>query len=65
MKRSFPYLSQDLKLLPPLVEVDELLLGDGVRDGRVDHSQVGQKGAQVGNRAVADCLKKLPQSLFI
>ncbi len=60
-------LCQDFELLSPLVEVDELfslgivrldvfLCHHGIRDGRVDHGQVGQERAQVGNRTVADNL---------
>ena len=50
------YLSQDLELFSPLVEVDEAV-GHRVTDGRVYHRQIGQKRAQVRNRAVAYCLK--------
>ena len=51
-------LREHLELLAPLVEVDESLVGDGVRDGRVDHGQVSQEGTQVRDRAVAYGLKK-------
>ena len=51
-KYQFIYLGQNLKLFPPLVKVDEAV-GDDIRDGRVDHRQVGQEGAQVWYRAIA------------
>ena len=44
-------LRQDLKLLALLVKVD-LTVVVHVRDGRVDHGQVGEERAQVGNRAL-------------
>ena len=47
------HLGQNLELFPPLVKVDEAV-GDDVRDGRVDHRQVGQEGAQVWYRAIAE-----------
>ena len=47
------HLGQNLKLFPPLVKVDEAV-GDDIRDGRVDHRQVGQEGAQVWYRAIAE-----------
>ena len=46
------YLSQNLKLLPPLVKVDQAVRDD-VGDGRVDHREVGEEGAQVWDRAIA------------
>ena len=50
--RKETHLGQDLELFPPLVKVDEAV-GDDVRDGRVDHRQVGEEGAQVWYRAIA------------
>ena len=50
-------LREHLELLAPLVEVDESLVGDGVGDGRVDHGQVGEEGAQVRDGPVAYRLK--------
>ena len=47
------HLGQNLELFPPLVKVDEAV-GDDVRDGRVDHRQVGQESAQVWYRAIAE-----------
>lgn len=47
------YLCQDLKLFSAFVKVDEAL-GHHVRDSGVNHDQVGQECAQVGNGAVAD-----------
>ena len=48
---SSPYLGQHLELLPPLVEVDESV-GDLVGDGGVDHGEIGEEGAEVGDGAV-------------
>ena len=53
ISRKKSHLSQNLKLFPPLVKVDEAV-GDDVRDGCVDHRQVGQEGAQVWYRAIAE-----------
>ena len=50
--RKETHLGQDLELFPPLVKVDEAV-GDYVRDGRVDHRQVGEEGAQVWYCAIA------------
>ena len=47
------YLRQHLKLFAALVKVDEAL-GDDVGYGRVDHDEVREEGAQVGNGPVAD-----------
>ena len=48
-------LCKNFKLLPSLVKVDEPLV-DNVGHGRVDHDEVGEEGAQVGDGAVADSL---------
>ena len=51
-------LRQHLKLLSPLVEVDETLVRDRVWYGGVDHGQVREEGAQVGYGAVAYGLER-------
>jgi hypothetical protein len=53
------YLGQHLELLAPLVEVDESLGADHVRNGGVDHDEVGEEGAEVGDGPVADAARVL------
>ena len=48
---SCTYLGKHLELLPPLVEVDESV-GDLVWDGGVDHGEICEEGAEVGDGAV-------------
>ena len=51
-------LRQHLKLLSPLVEVDETFVRDRVWYGGVDHGQVREEGAQVGYGAVTYGLQR-------
>ena len=42
------YLCQDFELLSPLIKVDQAVVDD-IRNGRVNHGQVSQEGAKVGD----------------
>ena len=54
-------LRQNFELFSTLIKVDQPV-GDHVPDGRVNHGQVGQKGAEVWNRSVTDCLERNDES---
>ena len=46
------YLCNDFELFPPFVEVDEAVCD--IFDCGIDHGEVGEKGAEVGDRPITN-----------
>lgn len=47
-------LCQHFEFFALFVEIDEIVGANGVRYGRMDHGQIGEKGAEIRYRAVTD-----------